>query len=95
DVICAVNVQHDCIISCCTSTRTVLEKQERSITSRTKDLINHAPTNAYIINTSSLHNYQWIKAVVPSTLYDQLLASSILDHTSLRLHAADLLRSKK
>ncbi|KAI6008574.1 hypothetical protein EDC04DRAFT_2581978 [Pisolithus marmoratus] len=95
DVICVVNVQHDCITSSCTSTRTVLEKQEHLVTLRTKDLIDHAPTNAYIINTSLLHNYQWIKAVVPSMLYDQVHASSISDHISLCLHAADLLWSKK
>ena len=64
----------------CTSTRAVLEKQEHALTLQTKDLVNHAPINAYIIDTSSLHNYQWIKATVPHMLYDQIYVPLISDH---------------
>ncbi|KAF8546246.1 hypothetical protein OG21DRAFT_1396496, partial [Imleria badia] len=65
DIVCTVNMQHDCINSHCNSTRVVPKKQEHLLTSRTKDLVNHTPTNSYIVNTSSLHNYRWIKAAVP------------------------------
>lgn len=51
--------------------------------------------NTYIVNTSSIHNYQWIKAAVPSVLYDEIYAPLISDHTVLRVHAAQVLRSKK
>ncbi|KAF8438190.1 hypothetical protein L210DRAFT_3679452 [Boletus edulis BED1] len=94
-VICTVNVQHDCINSRCNSTRAVPGKQERLFTSQTKDLVDHMPTNSYIVNTSSLHNYHWIKAAIPRRIYDQIYAALISDHTPLRLHAAHLLRSKQ
>ncbi|KAI9571213.1 hypothetical protein HD554DRAFT_1998148, partial [Boletus coccyginus] len=48
DVICTVNIQHDCPASSCNSTSTVPEKQERLLTSRTKNLVEHACTNAYV-----------------------------------------------
>lgn len=88
-------MQHDCVNSHCDSTTAVPKKQERLITSQTKDVINHAPTNSYIVNTSSLHNYSWIRAAVPRGIYDQIYAPVTSDHMSVRLHAARLLRSKK
>ncbi|KAF8833805.1 hypothetical protein BDN67DRAFT_992780 [Paxillus ammoniavirescens] len=67
DVICAANVQHDCMTANCKSTRAVLERQEHLLMTRTKDLMDHAPANAYILNTYALHNYWWISnAVLPS-----------------------------
>jgi len=95
DVICVVNVQHDCVTSCCNSTRTVFEQQERLLSSRTKVLVNHTPTNAYVLNTHSLHNYQWILSAIPTSIRNQIRAPLITEHASLRLRAADLLRSKK
>ncbi|KIK71775.1 hypothetical protein PAXRUDRAFT_72744, partial [Paxillus rubicundulus Ve08.2h10] len=65
NIICTVNVQHDCMTSGCNSTRSVFERQERLLTTRTKDVVDHVPTNAYILNTYALHNYRWITAVVP------------------------------
>ncbi|KAG8217159.1 hypothetical protein J3R82DRAFT_5223 [Butyriboletus roseoflavus] len=63
DVIYIVNIQHDYYTSCCTSTRAVFKKQEHSLMLWTKNLIDHAPTNTYIVNTSSLHN-QYLMAVM-------------------------------
>ncbi|KAH7885174.1 hypothetical protein F5I97DRAFT_1810575, partial [Phlebopus sp. FC_14] len=57
DIICIVNIQHDCSTSKCTFIRAVHEKQERLITSQIKDLVNHASTNVYIVNISLLYNY--------------------------------------
>ncbi|KAF8428888.1 hypothetical protein L210DRAFT_3327899, partial [Boletus edulis BED1] len=48
DVVCTVNVQHDCMTACCGSTRAVFEQQERLLSSRTKVLVDHVPTNAYL-----------------------------------------------
>ncbi|KAF8549095.1 hypothetical protein OG21DRAFT_1395790, partial [Imleria badia] len=70
DIICTVNIQHDCSSSDCNSTSTIPEKQERLLTSRTKDFVKHACTNAYVVNTSAIHNHQWIKAVIPPVLYN-------------------------
>ncbi|KAF8546847.1 hypothetical protein OG21DRAFT_1426020, partial [Imleria badia] len=88
NIICTVNVQHDCPASRCNSTSTVHKKQEHLLTSRTKNLVEHACTNAYVVNTSSIHNYHWIKAAIPSILYDEIYAPLILDHAVLRVHAA-------
>ena len=44
---------------------------------------------------SALHNYQHIEAAIPKEIRDQIRASFIRDHTTVRLHAAGLLRSKK
>ncbi|KAG6376770.1 hypothetical protein JVT61DRAFT_1794 [Boletus reticuloceps] len=95
DVICAVNVQHDCITSQCNSTRTMLEQQERLLTSRAQLLVDHAPTNAFILNIHSLHNYQWIISAIPIQTQDQTRASLMLDHALMRSHAAETLWSKK
>ena len=47
---------------------------------------------------SSLHNYRHIKVAIPKEICDQICVSFIRDHmvhTTARLHAAGLLRSKK
>ena len=75
--------------------RTVFEWQERLVTSRTKVLLEHAPTNAFILNIHSLHNHQWIMSAIPIQTQDQLKASPMLDHASMRSHAAETLQSKK
>ncbi|KIK79002.1 hypothetical protein PAXRUDRAFT_79562, partial [Paxillus rubicundulus Ve08.2h10] len=66
--ICTANVQHDCMTANCKSTRAVLECQERLLTTQTKDLMDHAPANAYVLNTYALHNYWWISNAVPPLL---------------------------
>jgi len=71
------------------------EQQEHLLTSQTKALVDHAPTNIYIVNMSTLHNYQYIKATISKLLSDQICVPFIADHVSLKLRAADLLRSKK
>ncbi|KAF8430572.1 hypothetical protein L210DRAFT_1019310 [Boletus edulis BED1] len=95
DVICAVNIQHDCITSQCNSTRTVLERQERLLTTRTRLLVDHAPTNAFILNIHSLHNYWWIVSAIPIQTRHQIRASLVPDHALMRSHAVETLRSKK
>ena len=71
------------------------EWQERLLTSCTKFVIDHAPTNAYILNTHSLHNYHWINSVLPASIHTQCSSPLIPEHTSLCLRAAGSLQSKK
>ena len=44
---------------------------------------------------SALHNYQHIEAAIPKEICDQIRVPFTKDHTTARLHAAGLLRSKK
>ncbi|KAG1801434.1 uncharacterized protein HD556DRAFT_1205427, partial [Suillus plorans] len=66
EILCVVNVQHDCASSGANcGIRNVQERQERIVTTRLRQLIDHAPTNAYFLNTHALHNYQHISALLP------------------------------
>ncbi|KIO08465.1 hypothetical protein M404DRAFT_134486, partial [Pisolithus tinctorius Marx 270] len=48
NVLCNVNIQHDCASSRCTGVQVVGERQENDETTRTKTIVNHAPTNAFL-----------------------------------------------
>ncbi|KAG1836418.1 hypothetical protein C8R48DRAFT_553148, partial [Suillus tomentosus] len=66
NVLCAVNVQHDCIASDSScNIQYTCEKQERAETTKTKHVTQHTANNAYVLNTHSLHNYSLISAVIP------------------------------
>ena len=58
--------------SCCSSTQSIATQQECLVTSQTKVLVDHTPINAYILNISTLHNYQHIEAAIPSFVCDQI-----------------------
>ena len=95
DVLCTVNVQHDCSASACNAVKQVAERQERLVTTRTKDLVGHSSTNAFLLNTHALHNYQHLAAVIPPSLHSQLNVSLITNHETIRLNAAKVVRAKK
>lgn len=79
----------------CSSIKPVFECQEHLVTTRTKDLMDHTPMNAYILNSYALHNYRWIAAAVPPAVRAQHSAPLVLNHESVRLQAAKVARSKK
>jgi len=95
DVLCTVNVQHDCAASRCNEVQMIQECQEHLITTRTKDIVNHKPTNAYLLNIHALHNYQYIASVLPPSLRSEGNVPLVNDHQTVRLQAAKLVRSKK
>ncbi|KAH7905869.1 hypothetical protein BJ138DRAFT_1094753 [Hygrophoropsis aurantiaca] len=95
NIICTVNVQHDCMKSDCNSTHQIFERQERLLTTRTKNMIDHKPTNSYVLNSYALHNYRWIAACIPPALHAQNATPFISDHSAARVQAAKLVRSKK
>ncbi|KAG1836045.1 hypothetical protein DFJ58DRAFT_670050 [Suillus subalutaceus] len=68
DIVCSVNVQHNCIDSHCTDTAQQPIYQERTITSRSRPIIQHKPTPHYLLNVYSVHNYDYINLVMPDTL---------------------------
>ncbi|KAL4075562.1 hypothetical protein J3A83DRAFT_4046747, partial [Scleroderma citrinum] len=68
DVLCTVNVQYDCSASACNAVKQVAEQHECLVTTRTKDLVSHSLTNAFLLNIYALHNYQHLAAVIPPSL---------------------------
>ncbi|KAF9219012.1 hypothetical protein BS17DRAFT_718834, partial [Gyrodon lividus] len=68
DVICVVNIQHNCIDSKCTDTGTKRVFQERMVTSQTIFVVDHKPSRDFFLNTYMLHNNVHICALVPPNL---------------------------
>ncbi|KAI0316168.1 hypothetical protein OF83DRAFT_1036908, partial [Amylostereum chailletii] len=72
-LMCSVNLQHDCVKSQCSRRLHAVEThQERSGTSRTHNVINHVCSKHFVLNTYSLHNYQFIARLIPSHLQRSL-----------------------
>ncbi|KAF8593559.1 hypothetical protein BDV93DRAFT_420643, partial [Ceratobasidium sp. AG-I] len=61
DLVCEVNLQHDCYHSGCKSDRLAPILEEREATSRTRAQVSHSNTTHFILNTQSLHNYEYIQ----------------------------------
>ncbi|KAG1876988.1 hypothetical protein C8R48DRAFT_539913, partial [Suillus tomentosus] len=68
DIVCTVNVQHNCIDSKCANMRQQRMCQERIVTVRTKAVVEHQPTPHYFLNTYSIHNCNLIQMAIPETL---------------------------
>ncbi|KAG2063297.1 hypothetical protein BDR04DRAFT_1038375, partial [Suillus decipiens] len=49
-ILCAVNIQHDCASSQCVETRSICAHQEREQTTRTKRIVKHKETNSFLLN---------------------------------------------
>jgi len=84
---------HDCSVGKCSATRDTPLRQERLQATRTRQSLEHVDDIHYILNTHSLHNYQYIKDAVPPDLYgSSFFVESVSD---LRLKAAEKIRKKK
>ncbi|KAI9572720.1 hypothetical protein HD554DRAFT_2014029, partial [Boletus coccyginus] len=70
DVICLVNIQHNCIDTACVDHMDVFLQQEWILTSRTKAIVKYLLTRSFFLNTYSIHNYIHIKSVLPEVLHD-------------------------
>ncbi|KIN97721.1 hypothetical protein M404DRAFT_98196, partial [Pisolithus tinctorius Marx 270] len=68
DVICIVNVQHNCVDLKCASFVNHAICQERSKTTQVQKAIHHEPTRKYLLNTYSIHNYTHIRRALPPSL---------------------------
>ncbi|KAG1803360.1 hypothetical protein EV424DRAFT_1331009, partial [Suillus variegatus] len=60
DLICIVNLQHNCVDSRCTDFDQKPIRQEWTETSVTKAVIKHKPTPNFFLNVYSIHNYEHI-----------------------------------
>ncbi|KAG1786006.1 uncharacterized protein HD556DRAFT_1207162, partial [Suillus plorans] len=87
EIVCIVNIQHDCVKSQCTDTSQCRLRQERTETTRTKSVIQHKSSLFYLLNAYLIHNYAQIRSVIPPSLCE----------TSLRVNnaAARQIREKK
>ncbi|KAH9949290.1 hypothetical protein B0H21DRAFT_889914 [Amylocystis lapponica] len=93
DIICTVNVQHDCSTCGCKDVLRAQVRQENAETRKTHCLIQHATTYLYTLNTFSLHNHRLIASIIPAPL--RLRAPAVLDSQAVRENAATLIRQKK
>lgn len=68
DVLFAVNVQHDCFTSQCSTFAHRAEKQEREDAGKTLRYLQHNNTEYFVLNTHGFHNVHLLRQVLPATL---------------------------
>ncbi|KAH9927295.1 uncharacterized protein B0H18DRAFT_907557, partial [Fomitopsis serialis] len=93
DIVCVVNIQHDCATQGCIADAREALRQEREETSRTRAIIRHRDTTTFIINMHSIHNRQYLKKAIPSSL--QQRSPLFEDRDRLHMDAATSLRDQK
>ncbi|KAG1723899.1 hypothetical protein EDB19DRAFT_1915867 [Suillus lakei] len=93
EIVCIVNIQHDCVKSQCTDTSQCRLHQERTETTRTKSVIQHKSSPFYLLNAYSIHNYAQIRSVIPPSLRETSLR--VNNAAEVRLAAARQIREKK
>ncbi|KAG1832131.1 hypothetical protein EV424DRAFT_1296549, partial [Suillus variegatus] len=70
DIICTVNLQHNCIDSKCVNMHL---HQEQIQTIQTKPVVDHQPTPYFFLNAYSIHNCDLIRLVIPEALRESPL----------------------
>ncbi|KAG1880853.1 hypothetical protein F4604DRAFT_1922478 [Suillus subluteus] len=70
DIMCSINIQHNCIDLHCTDTAQQPVYQERTLTSCSRPIVQHKLTPYYFLNVYSIHNYDYIHLVTPNTLHE-------------------------
>lgn len=93
DIICAVNLQHNCLDAKCTDLSTKHLWQERIQTDRTTSIVEHQPSPEYLLNTFSIHNYQHIHSVLPEFLRETPLR--VADPSAVRKTAVQQMQGKR
>ncbi|KAG2104657.1 uncharacterized protein F5147DRAFT_536424, partial [Suillus discolor] len=73
DIICTVNLQHNCIDSKCVDMRQQHLHQEWIQTIQTKPVVDHQPTPYFFLNAYSIHNCDLIQLVIPEALCESPL----------------------
>ncbi|KAF7983983.1 hypothetical protein HWV62_17448 [Athelia sp. TMB] len=93
DIICAVNLQHDCSRGRCAAAKTKDVYQEREKTTQQKLQIAHSDNVHYILNTQSLHNYRALSELIPYHLRGHRY--HVPDEAQLRRQAAEGIRKRQ
>ncbi|KAI6029918.1 hypothetical protein BKA83DRAFT_4030647, partial [Pisolithus microcarpus] len=95
DIVCAVNLQHNCMDSKCIMLTPRATLQERVLTTRTKPVVHHEETPNYILNTFSIHNYAFIRAALPASLQETPLRVTAQNVQKVRSQAAQQIQQKR
>ncbi|KAG2055244.1 hypothetical protein BDR06DRAFT_882588, partial [Suillus hirtellus] len=93
EIVCIVNIQHDCVKSLCTDTSQCRICQERNETARMKSVIQHKSSPFYLLNAYSIHNYTQIRSVIPPSL--RKTPPRVNSAAEVHLAAACQIREKK
>ena len=94
DVLCIVNVQHNCYSCKCNKIQHGPVQQEHEMTGNTRALVDHDPEARFVINIHLIHNYKLIAAVIPQDLLVPFTSVNG-DVIALRKKAAGLVRGEK
>ncbi|KIM64053.1 hypothetical protein SCLCIDRAFT_40113, partial [Scleroderma citrinum Foug A] len=68
DIICSINLQHNCVDVKCRILLTKPIHQEHIQTSRNSAVVNHELTPEFFLNVYSIHNYMHISNTLPKNL---------------------------
>ncbi|KAI5989187.1 hypothetical protein F5J12DRAFT_700323, partial [Pisolithus orientalis] len=68
DIICSVNLQHDCFQGKCQATGQEVVRQEQKLTGKKCSVMAHVDENHFIVNTHALHNAKYIHKALPPRL---------------------------
>ncbi|KAI0644697.1 hypothetical protein C8Q79DRAFT_912903 [Trametes meyenii] len=93
ELLCAINVQHNCSSSTCTASGTQVVRQERESTSQSRTVLLHSNSPLYVVNMHALHNQHLLARALPESL--RTPASYFTDRTALHTAAAESLRDGK
>ncbi|KAJ3002667.1 hypothetical protein NUW54_g5724 [Trametes sanguinea] len=97
DILCAINLQHDCFASDCKEIEKVPMLQERGKSTKTRQLIKHTDANLWLLNTYSIHNYDLIRSSVPLELHRACVERVVpeADISRVRSQAVVIMQEKK
>ncbi|KAH9831856.1 uncharacterized protein C8Q71DRAFT_798855 [Rhodofomes roseus] len=93
DIVCAVNIQHDCSKHGCSETGTESIRQEREETTRTRAITKHHDSTDYVVNVLALHNQRLLREALPEPL--RVKPVFFTDRAQLHKDAAVSLRDQK
>ncbi|EJF57509.1 hypothetical protein DICSQDRAFT_69263, partial [Dichomitus squalens LYAD-421 SS1] len=93
DIVCVINVQHDCSRAKCTDTGKQIIRQEREDTTQTRAVVTHKGSPIYVLNTIALHNHHRIRDMLPQQL--RTTPTFFTDRDTVHKNAASSLRDTK
>ena len=96
DILCSVNVQHDCSASGCKESKQVTIRQEYAETMQNHEQVQHMDCTKYLLNIFSIHNYKTISNVIPAPLKHALSSLQFVPNSiEVKLKAAAEICQKK